>query len=214
MTALLILAGTAFVAYLLVKTFFRAEAHESVILFLVALMGGLCYAAYLNFDDIVALWTGIKNLPDTVTTFLTNTRDEIRAAMTGWAWVACGLFLVIGMIAGGGASWASGRVLLAVQTRRLKRDLEQAREEIEREREKARQAEQARQRDRDIIAKVKRDDMRMSRQAGKDRGQRISAVGQLQRRREREDKMRKDLAEAHQEIERLKRALPPESEAQ
>jgi len=205
-----------FMAFL-VYAFFKAissYAPDVVVWFLIALLMGVGYLLYLNVDDLMALWVGIKNLPNTVTTFFTDTWHEFWAAMTGWAWFACCLSLFIGMIAGGGASWASGRVLLAVQTRRLKRELEQAREEIEREREKTRQTEQARQRDRDIIANVKRDDMRMSRQAGKDRGQRISAVGQLQRRREREEKLRKQLAEAHREIEHLKQALPPESEAQ
>ena len=212
MVALLLLF-MAFLVYAYIRSIFN-YAPSVVSWFLLALLAGVSYLLYLNIDDLVSLWTGIKNLPDTVTTLLTDTGNEIRVAMTGWAWVACGLSLFIGMIAGGGASWASGRVLLAVQTRRLKRELEQARKEIEGEREKTKQTEQARRRDRDIIANVKRDDMRMSRQAGKDRGQRINAVGELKRRREREDKLRDQLADAHREIERLKRALPPESEAQ
>ena len=206
MTALFLLAFMAFLVYVLLKAFF-GYANEWVITFIVALLAGLGYLLYLNIDDLVALWVGIKNLPDTVTTFLTNTRDEIRAAMTVWAWVACGLFLVSGMTVGAAASWASGGVLRAVQIGRLKRELEQAREEINREREKATEAEQARQRDQAIIANVKRDDMQISRRAGRDRGQRINAVGELKRRRE-------QLAAAHREIERLKRALPPESETQ
>ena len=76
------------------------------------------------------------------------------------------------------------------------------------------EAKRARERDQAVIANVKRDDMRLSRQAGKDRGQRISAVGESKRRREREDKMREQLAAAHREIERLKGALPPQNETQ
>lgn len=214
MTALLIVAGMAFVFFLLVRSFFSYEAREGVFVFLLIVMGALSWAAYLNFDDIVALWVAIKNLPNTVTTFLTNTRDAIRAAMTGWALVACGLFLGSGIAIGTAATWASGKVLRAVQVGQLKRELEQAREETKREQENARQVEETRERDRAIIANVKEGDMRMSRQAGKDRGRRISAVGELKRRREREGKLREQLAEAHREIERLKRALPPASEAQ
>lgn len=76
------------------------------------------------------------------------------------------------------------------------------------------EAKRARQLDQALVANVKRDNLALSRQASKDNSQRISAVGELKRRREREDKMRKQLAAAHREIERLRRALPPESEAQ
>jgi len=152
MVALLLLF-MAFLVYAYIRSIFN-YAPSVVSWFLLALLAGVSYLLYLNIDDLVSLWTGIKNLPDTVTTLLTDTGNEIRVAMTGWAWVACGLSLFIGMIAGGGASWASGRVLLAVQTRRLKRELEQARKEIEGEREKTKQTEQARRRDRDIIANV------------------------------------------------------------
>ena len=77
-----------------------------------------------------------------------------------------------------------------------------------------REAERARQIDQAIVSDVKRDNMHLSRQAGKDKGQRISAVGELKRRRKREEKLRQQLAAANREIERLRRALPPESEAQ
>lgn len=76
------------------------------------------------------------------------------------------------------------------------------------------EAKRARELDQAIVTNVKRDNMHLSRQAGKDRGQRINAVGELKRRREREGKLREELAEAHREIERLKHALPPESETQ
>ena len=76
------------------------------------------------------------------------------------------------------------------------------------------EAQRARQLDQAIVTNVKHDNMHLSRQAGKDKGKRISTVGELKRRRKREDKMREDLATAHREIERLKQALPPESEAQ
>ena len=144
----LLLVLTALVAYAAIRATF-SHAPDVVIWFLFALLAGLCWLLYLNFDDLVALWIGIKNLPGAVTAFLTNTRDEIRAAMTGWAWVACALFLGSGTAIGGAASWVSGRALRAVQVGRLKRELEQAREEIKREREKAGQAEQAAARDRE-----------------------------------------------------------------
>ena len=77
-----------------------------------------------------------------------------------------------------------------------------------------REAERARQLDQAIVNDVKRDNMHLSRQAGKDKGQRISAVGELKRRRKREETLRQQLAAALRENERLRRALPPESEAQ
>ena len=76
------------------------------------------------------------------------------------------------------------------------------------------EAKRARQIDQAIVTNVKRDNMHLSRQSGKDRGKRISAVGELKRRREREGKLRKQLAETQRENERLKQALPPDSEAQ
>ena len=77
-----------------------------------------------------------------------------------------------------------------------------------------REAKRARQIDQAIVSNVKRDNVDLLRQVGRDKGKRIRAVGELKRRRKREDKLRRQLAAANREIERLRRALPPQSEAQ
>ena len=119
------LVGEVFLVYLLFKAVSR-EAPEPVFWFILALIAGLGYLLYLNADVFVALWTGIKNLPNAVKTFFTDSWDEFWDAMTGWAWLACCLSLGAGLTVGYGGGWLSGRALRAVQTGRLTRELEQA----------------------------------------------------------------------------------------
>lgn len=111
-------------------------------------------------------------------------------------------------------AWLASKAFMADERRALVRHKTTATERMREANRLMQEARRGRQIDQAIVTNVKRDNLHLSRQAGKDRGQRISAVGQLQRRRQREDKMRKQLADAYREIERLKRALPPESEAQ
>ena len=125
MTILLMLVGMVFLVYFLFKAVSR-EAPAPVFWFILALIAGLGYLLYLNADVFVALWTGIKNLPNAIKTFFTDSWDEFWNAMTGWAWLACCLFLGAGLTVGYGGGWLSGRALRAVQTGRLTRELEQA----------------------------------------------------------------------------------------
>ena len=108
---------------------------------------------------------------------------------TGCSWVGFGLIAPVVTV--------SVFVILWLARRQAAEAGRQAEEE-RRKRIEARQIDQA------IVASVKRDNVKLSRQVGRDRGQRIRAVGELKRRRNREDKLRQQLAVAHREIERLR----------
>lgn len=111
-------------------------------------------------------------------------------------------------------AWVASKAFKADERRILDRHNKAATERMREANRLIEEAKRARQIDQAIVTNVKRDNMHLSRQSSKDNSQRISAVGELKRRRKRDDKLREQLAEAHREIERLKRALPPESEAQ
>lgn len=137
---------------------------------------------------------------------------EVLHPRAAWPIVAAysvPVFVVAAILA-----WLMRRAFMADERRAIARREKAAAERMREANRLMQEAKRARERDQAVIANVKRDDMRLSRQAGKDRGQRISAVGESKRRREREDKMREQLAAAHREIERLKRALPPQNETQ
>ena len=139
----------------------------------------------------------------------------------GWEvllpWAAWPVLAVYGapMLAlAAGLGWAVGRARMADERQALAQREAAAADRMREANRLTQEAKQARQLDQAIIANVKRDDVQLSRQAGRDKGKRVSAVGELKRRREREDKTRKQLAAANREIERLKQALPPENETQ
>lgn len=167
----------------------------------------------LVLPAVAYLWLG----PDAEPHRVFRTDDERMAR--GWEvlklWAAWPVLAIYGapMLALAGAfGWAVGRARMEDERRALARR-EQAVTDHMREADRlTEEAKQARQRDQAIVANVKRDDVQLSRQAGRDKGKRVRAVGQLKRRRERENKLREQLAGANREIERLKRALPPESD--
>ena len=129
------------------------------------------------------------------------------------AWPIVAVYSTPVFILAGALAWLMGRAFMADERRALARHSKSATERMQEANRLTQEAKRARQLDQAIVADVKRDNRQLSRQAGRDNGQRVSAVGELKRRREREDKVRKQLAAALREIERLKRALPPESEA-
>ena len=142
---------------------------------------------------------------------IANGWDVLRPWAAGpiLAIYALPVFILAGIVA---LLMASG--FMADERRSLNRHSKEASRRMSEANKVMEEAKRARQFDQALVAKVKEKNAELSRQAGKDNGKRVSAVGELKRRRKREDKMRQELAAAHQEIERLQRALPPESEAQ
>ena len=130
------------------------------------------------------------------------------------AWPIVAAYSTPVFILAGGLGWLMGRGFMADERRILERHSKAATDRMREANRLMQEAKQARQRDQAIVSNVKRDNVQLSRQAGRDNSQRISAVGELKRRREREDKLRQQLAAANREIERLKRLLPPENETQ
>lgn len=176
---------------------------------LIALVVGLAVGLYF--------WFGFG--PDIEPHRVFRTGDERMAK--GWevlrpwaAWPIVAVYSVPVFILAGGLGWLMGRGFMADERRRLDRHSKEATDRMREANRLMEETKQARQRDQAIVSNVKRDSVQLSRQAGRDNSQRISAVGELKRRREREGKLRRQLAAANREIERLKRALPPESETQ
>lgn len=110
--------------------------------------------------------------------------------------------------------WVANKAFMADERRILDRHKKEAAERMREANLLIEEAKRARELDQGIVTNVKRDNMHLSRKSGKDNSQRISAVGELKRRRKREGKLREQLAEVQRENERLKQALPPKSEAQ
>ena len=130
------------------------------------------------------------------------------------AWPIVAVYSAPVFILAGGLGWLMGRGFMADERRRLDRHSKEATDRMREANRLMEEAKQARQRDQAIASNVKRDSVQLSRQAGRDNSQRVSAVGELKRRREREDKLRQQLAAANREIERLQHLLPPESGTQ
>ena len=113
--------------------------------------------------------------------------------------------LLVLIVAGG---WVVAKTRMAEEHRALAKREATADAQIQQARRIAEEAKQSRQRDQALVAEVKRNDVQLSRQAAKEKNQRIRAVGELKRRRERGDTLRCQLADANREIERLRKALP------
>ena len=149
-----------------------------------------------------------------------RTSDYERMA-AGWEvlqlWAAWPVLAAYGapvLALAAGLGWVVGRARMEEERRALARREAAAADRVREANRLAQEAKRGRQLDQAIVANVKRDDVQLARQAGRDKGKRIRAVGELKRRREREDNMRKQLAAANREIERLKQALPPANETQ
>ena len=113
--------------------------------------------------------------------------------------------LLVLIVAGG---WVVAKTRMAEETPALAKREAAADAQIQQARRIAEEAKQSKQRDQALVAEVKRNDVQLSRQAAKEKNRRIRAVGELKRRREREDTLRCQLADANREIERLKKSLP------
>ena len=117
--------------------------------------------------------------------------------------------LLVLIVAGG---WVVAKTRMAAERRALAKREAAADAQIQQARRIAEEAKQSKQRDQALVAEVKRNDVQLSRQAAKEKNQRIRAVGELKRRREREDALRCQLEDANREIERLKKSLPKQGE--
>ena len=109
----------------------------------------LGYNAYQNIDDLVALWTSIKNFPDAAAAWAAATWSEITHGFTAWGWAGFSLAVLFALLVGGALSWPSVRALTAIKVAQLERERDQAKKEAKREREKAKQAEQTAAQDRE-----------------------------------------------------------------
>ena len=102
------------------------------------------------------------------------------------------LLLVLAVLAGGSIGMAEERRALSRREQTATGRMREANNLMQ-------EARRARRLDQDITANAKREGVALSRQAARDRGKRIRAVGQLRRRRE-------QLMAAQREIERLRAA--------
>ena len=117
--------------------------------------------------------------------------------------------LLVLIVAGG---WVAAKIRMAEEYQALAKREAAADAQIQQARRMAEEAKQSKQRDQALVAEVKRHDVQLSRQVTKEKKKRIRAVGELKRRREREDTLRCQLADAKREIERLKKSLPKQGE--
>ncbi len=113
---------------------------------------------------------------------------------------------LLALIVAGG--WVVAKVRMAEEHRVLAGREAAADAQIQQAGRMVEEAKQSKQRDQALVAEVKRGDVQLSRRAAKEKTQRIRAVGELRRRRQREDSLRCQLADAHREIEGLRKALP------
>lgn len=188
-------------------------------LMIIGLMLFFAWKGYQEFHELTSLWADITTWGVTAWAHaVASWKDFFGGMATALSWMGFGLGVIIMLVIGAGIIWPLDK---RWAERRAQGKIDQAeasaaeaRRQAEEERRKRIEAERAKQGSQTIVANVKRDNVDLSRQVGRDRGQRISAVGELKRRRKREDKLRQQLAAAQREIERLRRALPLESQAQ
>ena len=181
-------------------------------LMIIGLMLFFAWKAYQELHELTVLWTVITTWGATTWARTVASWKEFFGGLTmALSWMGFGLGMTIQLVIGAGIIWPLAK---RWAERRAQGKIDQAEARVaeaerqaEEERRKRIEAERERQSGQAIVANVKRDNVDLSRQVSRDRGQRISAVGELKRRRE-------QLAAANREIERLRRALPLESEAQ
>ena len=101
--------------------------------------------------------------------------------------------------------WVVAKTRMAEESQRIDARMLEARRLSE-------EAKRSRERDQALVANTKQADVHLSRQAAKEKGQRLRAVGELKRRRQRDDTLRRQLADAQGEIERLRKSLPEPGE--
>lgn len=143
MTALLILAGMVILVCLLIRAFFSYTTRDATFTILVILMGGLVFAAYLNFDDFVALWAGITTWCAAAWAYSVASWKAFFGGMTtAWSWMGFGLIVAIGTTISLAVLWPLAKRLARIEVSRAKAQTAAAERQAEEERQKRIDAEQ------------------------------------------------------------------------
>ena len=108
--------------------------------------------------------------------------------------------------------WVVAKTRMAEERQRLAKSEAAADAQMLEARRLSEEAKRSRERDQALVANTKQADVHLSRQAAKEKGQRLRAVGELKRRRQRDNTLRRQLADAQGEIERLRNSLPEPGE--
>ena len=137
MTALLILAGMALLVCLLIRALFSYTTRDTTFTILLILMGGLVFAAYLNFDDFVALWAGITTWSAAAWAYSVASWKAFFGGMTtAWSWMGFGLIVVIGTTISLAVLWPLAKRLARVGTHRAEAKAAEAERQAAEERQK------------------------------------------------------------------------------
>lgn len=137
MTALLILAGMAFLLCLLIRAFFSYTTRDATFTILLVLMGGLAFAAYLNSDDFVALWAGITTWSAAAWAYSVASWKAFFGGMaTAWSAIGFGLAMTITVAITLCILWPLAKKLAKVETHRAEAKAAEAERQATEERQK------------------------------------------------------------------------------
>ena len=140
--------------------------------------------------------------------------DPLSSSAAGWevlqpwaAWpvlVGYSIPLLLLAVAGG---CLVAKIRTAGEYRTVARRRAAADDQVREARRLVEETAQSRKRDQALVAKVKQINLQLARQADNEKNQRVQAVGELKRRRDREGSLQTQLAEAQEKIERLEKML-------
>lgn len=175
---------------------------------IIGFMLWLGYAVYQDIDDLVALWTGITNWHATATAYVAASWNDFLDGMKTWGWVAFGLGATLGFLIFSVVGLLFGSRLAEGDVKELKRQLDQARKETSREREKAREAEQMAAQHQEAAEEAERLRFGSERRAQGLQGQLDKAVLLADKRGRENKELRDDKKKLQAEVAELRTRLP------